>query len=60
MPALKRHSFAGDAVVPFVSQGLEGFDINDPEDWWLAERLLANGEARLPALPNVPYPLTDN
>lgn len=58
--ALEQNSIAGEAVIPFVSQGLEGFDINEPEDWWLAERLLANGEARLPVLRQAPYPLTDN
>jgi CMP-N,N'-diacetyllegionaminic acid synthase len=54
--ALEGNSIAGEAIIPFVSQGLEGFDINEPEDWWLAERLIAQGEAKLPAISIAPYP----
>jgi N-acylneuraminate cytidylyltransferase len=43
-------TIAGQSVIPFVSEGLEGFDINVPEDWLLAEHLLASGEARLPPI----------
>lgn len=46
--ALEQNSIAGEAVIPFVSQGLEGFDINEPEDWWMAERLLTQQSAVLP------------
>lgn len=49
-------SIAGEAIMPFVSEGFEGFDVNDLENWWLAERLLATGEARLPSVPQAPYP----
>jgi CMP-N,N'-diacetyllegionaminic acid synthase len=45
-----RRTIAGDVVVPFVTEGYEGFDINDPYDWMLAERLLADGAMRLPQL----------
>jgi len=50
---LKQNSIAGESIIPFVSQGLEGFDINEPEDWWLAERLLNNQEVSLPKI-NMP------
>lgn len=52
---LEQNSIAGEAIIPFVSQGLEGFDINDPEDWWMAERLLATQEATLPVISIPPY-----
>ncbi|MDT4328987.1 acylneuraminate cytidylyltransferase family protein [Methylomonas sp. MED-D] len=52
---LEQHSIAGEAIIPFISQGLEGYDINEPEDWWLAERLLANGQATLPMIDIAPY-----
>lgn len=52
---LEQHSIAGEAIIPFISQGLEGYDINEPEDWWLAERLLANGQAILPTIDIAPY-----
>ena len=44
----ERHSIAGDVMVPFLTEGYEGFDINDPQDWMIAERLIADGSARLP------------
>lgn len=48
--ALEQGSIAGEAIIPFVSQGYEGFDINEPEDWWMAERLLNTQSAILPAI----------
>lgn len=51
--ALEHNSIAGEAIIPFISQGLEGFDINEPEDWWMAERLIATQQVRLPAI-NLP------
>lgn len=53
--ALEQNSIAGEAIIPFVSQGLEGFDINDPEDWWMAERLLATQAAVMPDISLPPY-----
>lgn len=55
--ALETNSIAGEVIIPFVSQGLEGFDINEPEDWLLAEHYLAQGDARLPLLKHSPYPI---
>lgn len=46
--ALEQNTIAGEAIIPFISQGLEGFDINEPEDWILAEHYLAQGQAKLP------------
>lgn len=43
-------SIAGQAIVPFFSQGFEGFDINEPDDWVLAQHYLDTGAARLPAV----------
>jgi CMP-N,N'-diacetyllegionaminic acid synthase len=45
-----RRSIAGDVLVPFLTDGYEGFDINDAYDWMVAERLLADGLVRLPRL----------
>jgi N-acylneuraminate cytidylyltransferase len=49
------NSIAGEAIVPFVSEGLEGFDINQPEDWILAEHYLAMGNVTLPTIAMAPY-----
>lgn len=53
--ALEQNSIAGEAIIPFLTEGLEGYDINDPENWWLAEHLLATQEAKLPAVDLPPY-----
>lgn len=41
-------TIAGNNIIPFITEGLEGFDINTPEDWWLAEHMLASGQVALP------------
>jgi N-acylneuraminate cytidylyltransferase len=51
----ERRTIAGDVIVPFVTEGYEGFDINDPMDWTIAERLLADGDASLPRVARTPY-----
>jgi N-acylneuraminate cytidylyltransferase len=48
-------TIAGDVVMPFLTEGTEGFDINRPEDWQAAEALLARGEARLPEVDQAAY-----
>lgn len=44
-------SIAGDRVLPFITEDYEGFDINAPEDWVVAEHLIREGLVELPALP---------
>jgi N-acylneuraminate cytidylyltransferase len=51
----ERRTIAGDTVVPFVTEGHEGFDINDPADWIVAEKLIADGAAILPNVPQSSY-----
>ena len=51
----ERRTIAGDVVMPFMTEGHEGFDINDPDDWLVAERLLADGTVALPAVPQPAY-----
>jgi len=46
----ERRSIAGDVLVPFLTEGYEGFDINDAYDWMVAERLLGDGLVQLPTL----------
>ncbi|HVR72968.1 MAG TPA: acylneuraminate cytidylyltransferase family protein [Planctomycetota bacterium] len=47
---LEGRTIAGETIVPFVTEGLEGFDINNQDDWDLAERLIERGEAALPEI----------
>lgn len=56
---LEQNSIAGEAIIPFVSQGYEGFDINEPEDWWMAERLLNTQSVVLPTTSIPPYNLDE-
>jgi N-acylneuraminate cytidylyltransferase len=53
--ALERRTIAGDVLVPFVTDGYEGFDINDTFDWIVAERLLEDGAATLPSVRRPAY-----
>jgi CMP-N,N'-diacetyllegionaminic acid synthase len=48
-------SIAGRQIRPFLTEGYEGFDVNEPRDWWYAEHLIATGEAMLPAIPIAPW-----
>ena len=51
----ERRTIAGDVVVPFITESHEGFDINDPVDWLVAERLLADGAAVLEPISEPPF-----
>jgi CMP-N,N'-diacetyllegionaminic acid synthase len=51
----ERRTIAGDVLVPFLTKGYEGFDINDAFDWMVAERLLAEGKVTLPTVNTEPY-----
>jgi CMP-N,N'-diacetyllegionaminic acid synthase len=43
-------TIAGETIVPFLTEGYEGFDINGPLEWKLAEELVREGAATLPAV----------
>jgi CMP-N,N'-diacetyllegionaminic acid synthase len=45
----------GAVLTPFLTQGLEGFNVDDEEDWARAEQLVASGEAKLPPIERKPY-----
>lgn len=45
----------GRVVAPFVTQGYEGLNVDDEEDWERAERLVAAGVATLTAVRRPPY-----
>jgi len=51
----ERRTIAGDVIVPFLTEGYEGFDINDAYDWIVAERLLADGAVNLPPVTTSAY-----
>ncbi|MCW5943007.1 MAG: acylneuraminate cytidylyltransferase family protein [Fimbriimonadaceae bacterium] len=43
-------TISGWDVMPFLTDGYEGFDVNRPEDWREAERLVESGEVTLPEI----------
>jgi N-acylneuraminate cytidylyltransferase len=45
----------GKVVAPFFTEGYEGFNVDDEDDWERAERLVASGRAALPAIGRPPY-----
>jgi N-acylneuraminate cytidylyltransferase len=48
-------TIAGESIVPFFTDEMEGFDINNRYDWILAEQLLKAGEAKLPEVAQRPW-----
>jgi N-acylneuraminate cytidylyltransferase len=55
----ERRSIAGDVLMPFFTRAYEGFDINRPIDWRVAEELLRSGEVSLPRVAQSPLPLEE-
>jgi CMP-N,N'-diacetyllegionaminic acid synthase len=45
----------GSVQAPFLTEGLEGFNVDDEADWVRAEQLVASREATLPAIAREPY-----
>lgn len=43
-------TIAGNVLMPFFTEGYEGFDVNHPYDWQLAEELVRTGQAKLPEI----------
>src|SRR3989304_5640571 len=43
-------TIAGNVLMPFFTQGYEGFDVNQIYDWQLAEELVRSGQAHLPMI----------
>ncbi len=48
-------TIAGNVQMPFFTQGHEGFDVNHPADWRLAEEIIQSGQAALPEVQQPPY-----
>ena len=50
-------TIAGHSFMPFLTQGFEGVDLNDPEDWFYAMHIIEHESARLPAIDRPPVGL---
>lgn len=51
----ERRTIAGEVVLPFFTTGCEGFDVNDPLDWRIAEEIIRTREAALPPVARTPW-----
>jgi CMP-N,N'-diacetyllegionaminic acid synthase len=47
---LRMGTISGTVIMPFLTEGLEGFDINGPDDWLLAEHHAREHPELLPAV----------
>jgi CMP-N-acetylneuraminic acid synthetase len=52
---LEQHSIAGTSIMPFLTTGFEGLDVNQMRDWWYVEELLQHGEVHLPNVNSQPW-----
>ena len=52
---LEGRTIAGDVVAPFFTEGIEGFDVNQPEDWLRAEQIATSDPQALPAVSRPQY-----
>lgn len=52
---LESRTIAGNVIVPFLTRGTEGLDVNEQADWMIAESLLKEREAQLPPVSQAPY-----
>jgi len=46
-------------LLPFLTRGYEGFDINSEYDWDYASNLAASRQSRLPTITQFPYLLQE-
>ena len=56
----EQRTIAGSVLIPFLTEEYEGFDVNNPYDWHLAENLVSNGDAQLPAVVKSPFPIREH
>jgi len=54
----EERTIAGNVLMPFLTEGWEGFDVNRPYDWKLIEELVREGGVRLPLVGRPPYTST--
>lgn len=51
----EKRTIGGDVFMPFITDGYEGFDVNTPYDWIVAEELVKSQEASLPSIKQEPH-----
>jgi len=51
----EERTIAGNVLMPFLTRDTEGFDVNKPYDWDLAEHMVKTHTAKLPEVLQPPY-----
>lgn len=51
----RERSISGSVIAPFITEGYEGFDINQPVDIWYGHYLVENGLVSLPEIKEAPF-----
>lgn len=51
----EKGNISGDVVMPFLTDEIEGFDVNDESDWRDLEDMIAQGRAVLPKVDQRPW-----
>jgi hypothetical protein len=49
-------TIAGSVILPFLTEGLEGLDVNSPRDWAWADEQARDHPDALPPVGAAPYP----
>jgi CMP-N,N'-diacetyllegionaminic acid synthase len=52
---LDYRSIAGNVIAPFLTNRLEGMDLNTEADWWYVEHLVEGGKVSLPKITLPPF-----
>jgi N-acylneuraminate cytidylyltransferase len=52
-------TISGATLMPFITEGYEGFDVNEPRDWLLAEEMAGRARVRLPTVEGAPFKSQD-
>jgi len=52
---LEDHSISGKKIIPFLTEGYEGLDINTPKDFWYVNYLIQKDSALLPEIKTTPF-----
>jgi CMP-N,N'-diacetyllegionaminic acid synthase len=53
-------TIAGSAILPFLTEGLEGLDVNSPRDWAWADEQARDHPDALPVVGAAPYPRSEH
>ncbi len=56
----EQHSISGNVLIPFLTNEVEGLDVNHEFDWWKAERVLEEGTTFLPEINIKPFSINFN